>query len=1238
MRKGLIFLLALILSIVCAAYAEQGSEWIYSSNQGGIGRYEGAGGEVTVPETAEGYAVRTVGDAVFLNNAEVTGLTVPECVRSLGSSCLNNCENLERVTLSEGLQSIEYNNFHSLPNLKELTIPASVAVIDYSISWCESLSKITFLGECPVFSRPDFCLSVLSNDLVVYVPDDQLEAYRAALINLEEDQIQPSGQPAVRYDWTPAPETLTFDAQTGTITGYTGDALRVDLPAEIDGTPVKAIGMYAFERSRVVYVDIPEGVTEIESMAFEGSNDLNVLRMPDSLKKIGSYAFDGMDGYNVSWGSGLEEIGDGAFQKTYLGSELNLPAGLRVIGDEAFRRASLRDVHIGGAIEKIGERAFANTNLNYLELDAYSMIDAAADAFADTYLEDVDLPWDSTQENQLAWQALIDAQVEGCKVWINNPTDCDYPENDRVSFEAYDDGTLYLSAYTGERETLQLWHTWDHTQITGLGDGVFRDNQTLKKYRVTHSDQFKTIGAEAFAGSAVETVDLYYTTETIGAEAFRDCLGLTEITLPASLKSVGAGAFRGCANLKDVTILCDPAILPEDVFEGTAYTAEPVVEMPMEASPEGDFEFDADTGMITAYLGDAVDVVIPRTIGGAAVRGIRQNAFDRARDYTDTDVATNRTDWLRLRSVVIPETVETIEDSAFSYCQQLKLVVCYAPLKSTGRATFMLCRGLRDVLFVNGVKEIDNYCFESCTALERVCWGNHLRRIGVNAFNRMGLASIVIDAEIVDEGVFNHSALREVTLTDRVKEIHSGAFYACENLNAITCLFSEAERFVDGGPFGGVPQTGVTTVFPASTTEDQLKALKSKLNIWNGGHLGNGNEITLLDVDAAAAEMPDPEALWRQTVSEPLPVAAPAATEEPAPAPAPAPQDSGLLPVGDIDAAMGVWKLRDVMEGGETMAAEDIGFSATMTLNADGTGVMDVEGEMPLTWYAQDGFIYMNLTGVDAPATPIGMNAEGCLVAAEDGLAMIFARDDDSLASPAAMGGDDEDTFVPARPEQYLPMVGQWYGVWVDSGGGQFNPIKDMDYLMLLTVNADGTATLNDEDRDPVLKSYNGHVMFGEQSLELIEDGKFLHLGQTASGSAYFCQDPEAEIPEKYRHAMQEYYYDLHPETPPPAAAPKAEELPGELLMDVKYLATSYQAGGYSYDAAILGAEYSVTLHANGTCEFVMSGFTVPGVTWYMDGETVHIAYAAGYDCALSGSALELDFSGAMVLHMEPQV
>ena len=79
-------------------------------------------------------------------------------------------------------------------------------------------------------------------------------------------------------------------------------------------------------------------------------------------------------------------------------------------------------------------------------------------------------------------------------------------------------------------------------------------------------------------------------------------------------------------------------------------------------------------------------------------------------------------------------------------------------------------------------------------------------------------------------------------------------------------------------------------------------------------------------------------------------------------------------------------------------------------------------------------------------------------------------------------------------------------------------------------------------------------------------------------------------------------------------------------------------AGGYSFDAAMLGAEYSATFHADGSCQFVMAGYEVPGVTWSAEGDTVNINYALGYPCTLNGDALELDFSGAMLLHMEPQL
>ena len=276
---------------------------------------------------------------------------------------------------------------------------------------------------------------------------------------------------------------------------------------------------------------------------------------------------------------------------------------------------------------------------------------------------------------------------------------------------------------------------------------------------------------------------------------------------------------------------------------------------------------------------------------------------------------------------------------------------------------------------------------------------------------------------------------------------------------------------------------------------------------------------------------------------------------------------------------------------------------------------------------------------------PFGLDAAGSLVMDPgDGSQLIFIRDGEAPApvqpeaTPETPAPENvEDTFIPVKPEQYMPMVGEWHCIWVDAGGGQFNPRKDNGYEMSITINADGTAQLTDDDRDPQLTSYNGYVMFGMQPLELLEDGLYLRLGATGSGSMYFCKDPDADIPEQYRHGLQDYVNENVPATPEPAAAPSADQIPGGLLMDVKYVATTYTTSGYSYDAAILGAEYAVTLHADGTCELVFSGFTVPGVQWSLDGDTIHLAYAAGYDCTLNGDALELDFSGAMVLHMVPQ-
>lgn len=67
---------------------------------------------------------------------------------------------------------------------------------------------------------------------------------------------------------------FTFDATTGTIKKYNGNDAVVNIPSEINGTPVTTIGNAAFRDFSVTSVTIPANVTEIGSNAFAGCTNL----------------------------------------------------------------------------------------------------------------------------------------------------------------------------------------------------------------------------------------------------------------------------------------------------------------------------------------------------------------------------------------------------------------------------------------------------------------------------------------------------------------------------------------------------------------------------------------------------------------------------------------------------------------------------------------------------------------------------------------------------------------------------------------------------------------------------------------------------------------------------------------------------------------------------------------------------------------------------------------------------
>ena len=105
-----------------------------------------------------------------------------------------------------------------------------------------------------------------------------------------------------------------------------------------------------------------------------------------------------------------------------------------------------------------------------------------------------------------------------------------------------------------------------------------------------------------------------------------------------------------------------------------------------------------------------------------------------------------------------------------------------------------------------------------------------------------------------------------------------------------------------------------------------------------------------------------------------------------------------------------------------------------------------------------------------------------------------------------------------------------------------------------------------------------------------------------------------------------------------PAPAPEAPQDTGSIQTEVKYIAKSYIAGGYEMDASVLGGEYAVTLHADGTADFVMVGVETPGLLWKTDGDAVVIDYYGAGELRITadGDGIALDLLGSMILKMAP--
>ena len=1380
MKRSLISVLSLLMLVLCIPALAESTDWNYDANYAILRGYDGAGGDVVVPAEIDGFTVDVIGINVFKGDT-ITSLTLPETVLELRSNAVSSCEKLTSVTLPQSLVVINRMNFFSCNALSEVTIPASVRYIgDTSFRFCDALRKITFEGVCPAIDMD--CFSVLPDDAVAYVPDDQLEAYTAAFENAGSTvSVQPSGKNAVLVENNGYVEDeFDFDASTGTITSYNGYATYLAIPETIGGAPVKAIGPEAFARhAYLAFLELPEGLESIGDSAFYNCETLGRVRFPSTLKTIGSNAFYNAYKSSVLELTSVESIGDYAFYFAGLKGSLELPEGLKSIGENAFEACTNMgaNLYLPSTLESIGSNAFkGDYNIQYIVLESPTAPMLGENVFAGCdYLYDIDLNAHGTRQEMQQWQAYVDALGLPCRVWRAQDPTAQSPEKGAYQYE-----NRVLTEYTGTKTRIHPHLTVSKEPVVGLGDGVFKDSQTIEYFSVAHNDEFTTIGAESFMNSSLREVDLFDSVTTIGARAFAYCAQLEMLTLPDSLTTIGEGALDGLTGLKKLVIKCDPALIPagafanmpnlsevtvesgaipahmfegsgvtaltlgagvteigEKAFAGTALNAaeltnvtaigagafedsalervrlsasasvgerafantklkqlviptvgsfplsavegtsaelrlptnatddqlaawnetlkrpwyDPMlregetskfVKMPFEPTPAENFEFNPETGLISAYIGTDVDVVVPREIDGVTVVGFANyNAFHSCQDYTDSSVETNRTEWVHLRTLVLPETIKELPGMMLAYCQQLETFVCYAPLESTGGNQFMLCRSLNNVIFVNGVREIGNYAFDSAGPLGNLYFGEHLVKIGQQAFNFAGLTSFVADAESVEYGAFTECQnLTSLHFTSKMKSFGENCIINCPNLTEICFDGCDLTTSPMGLMMNVAPK--LTVYVPEGMSEENLRHAQN-CQSWSE----NPSEVTVstegcahalpalpdvtamlpelkLDagVEAVAAIAPDAPETTAKPETIPESTDAPASETTAAPENTTEAQDAAIP-----DEYLGAWYGVSMEIEGVSYPLADMGMDLTITIGADGTAEMHMNGEGErIRCSMQDGMLTVD--GVSFALQ------DSMLVVSEDGMTMTLSREKPE-ASAASIPVIDESATIDdlkgvwalahvtmdgvTLPAEAAEMAGDTLAVYGDSCD-----------LTLQGMTVDGlTCSM---DSYALLIS----ILDGEAAATLREDGTLcLEMSDVT-----LWYERTGDAPEITAEPVPEA-------TSEPAAMPEPAASGAEAMIGKKYVMTDADVNGCNMTAAQMGnLEYSILLQEDGTVTFVMAGSDIPGLTWAYGripteaGETDGIVidyYTQALNLVPTEKGFDMDYFGSMLMHFAPE-
>jgi hypothetical protein len=720
--------------------------------------------EVVLP-----YDLTEIGEEAFAECIRLKTVEIPDSVERIGNAAFAHCSRLLWIDMSEknGYYKVDSGVLFSrdgsvliqypIGDAFDYTIPPGTVRIGKQAFGGAGFSSVAIPDSVAVIEDQAFqyCRRLKS----VSIPRSVTEIGCCAFANCEQLTaiIVEEGNPSYS-----SVDGVLFSRDGSTLIQY--PARKTGDYAISPGTV--RIGKQAFEYARFSSVEIPGSVAAIEDRAFSKCFSLESISIPRSVTEIGCCAFvDGeeltaitVEEGNPSYSSvdGVLFSRDGSTLIQYpaerTDEHYSIPPGVVHIEESAFSGNNyLETVSIPEGVTAIEVKTFLYCSRLKSVAIPRSVTAIRENAFSGCYhLRDVIVRW--TTPLAINEYVFGNAPFDTRHIVINKPLDTLHvPPGTKALYEAAEgwkdfktivedpnvDSTeecfaaillAYAAASAQRHATGSL--TWslsdDKTTLTIRGEGAMPDYGSEKS--PWYAYQMKILTAVIEPGVT-----------SIGTWAFFNCIVLTSVSLPDSLKRIEASAFYGCNKLPSIDIPVGVTAIGSDVFLACIALA---------------------------------SVFLP-----SSLTEIGESAF--AYCYS-------------LTAVTIPRSVTKIDDRAFAYCSSLSRISV-----EEGNTAFSADSG---VLFSRDGSVLIRY--PAVKTGERYAIPPGTVRIGKQAFEGAGLSSIAIpdSVTVIEEEAFEHcSRLGSVFTPRSVTEIGDKAFDRCSQLMAFTVEEGNTSYSSSGG-------------------------------------------------------------------------------------------------------------------------------------------------------------------------------------------------------------------------------------------------------------------------------------------------------------------------------------------------------------------------------------------------------------------------------------------------------